>query len=75
MTVGVNVDFSGPIGSDQRPASRQQALSGSPEEIASGLRDYAKAGVAHVSCALAPPNVVSLARLVEALAVYRRMGI
>jgi alkanesulfonate monooxygenase SsuD/methylene tetrahydromethanopterin reductase-like flavin-dependent oxidoreductase (luciferase family) len=52
-----------------------KALSGLPEQVASGLRGYAEAGVAHVICALTPPNVVSLARLAEALAVYRHMGI
>ena len=59
----------------RQPASRQQALSGSPEQIANGLRGYAEAGVAHVVCALAPPNAASLARLGEALAVYRYLGI
>jgi probable F420-dependent oxidoreductase len=75
VTVGVNVDYSVPAGSAQTPASGQQALCGSPEEIASGLRGYAEAGVAHVVCALAPPNAASLARLGEALAVYRHLGI
>jgi alkanesulfonate monooxygenase SsuD/methylene tetrahydromethanopterin reductase-like flavin-dependent oxidoreductase (luciferase family) len=74
VTVGVNVDYSVPGRSAQTPASKQQALSGSPEEIASGLRGYAEAGVAHVICALAPANAASLARLAEALAVYRQMG-
>jgi probable F420-dependent oxidoreductase len=75
VTVGVNVDYSAPARSAQRPASSPLALSGSPEEIASGLRGYAEAGVAHVVCALAPPNAASLARLGEALAVYRHLGI
>jgi hypothetical protein len=48
-------------------------LSCSPEEIAAGLRGYAEAGVAHVICALAPANAESLARLAEALVVYRRL--
>ena len=60
--------------SAQTPASSQKALSRSPEEIASGLRGYAEVGMAHVVCALTPPNAVSLTRLVEALAVYRQMG-
>jgi probable F420-dependent oxidoreductase len=75
VTVGVNVDYSVPAGSAQTPASRQKALSGSPEEIASGLRGYAEADVAHVVCALAPSDAMSLARLAEVLAVYRHMGI
>jgi alkanesulfonate monooxygenase SsuD/methylene tetrahydromethanopterin reductase-like flavin-dependent oxidoreductase (luciferase family) len=49
-------------------------LSGSPEEIAAGLRGYAEAGVAHVICALTPANAESPARLAEVLAVYRRVG-
>jgi alkanesulfonate monooxygenase SsuD/methylene tetrahydromethanopterin reductase-like flavin-dependent oxidoreductase (luciferase family) len=75
VTVGVNVNYSGPARSAQTPASNRQALSGSPEEIASGLRAYAEAGVVHVICALAPSNAVSLARLAEALVVYRHTGI
>jgi alkanesulfonate monooxygenase SsuD/methylene tetrahydromethanopterin reductase-like flavin-dependent oxidoreductase (luciferase family) len=75
VTVGVNVDYARPARSAQTPASNQQALSGSPEEIARGLRSYAEAGVALVICALAPPNAVSLARLADALAAYRQMGI
>jgi alkanesulfonate monooxygenase SsuD/methylene tetrahydromethanopterin reductase-like flavin-dependent oxidoreductase (luciferase family) len=59
VTVGVSVDYSGPARSAQTPASSPQALSGSPEEIASGLRGYAEAGVAHVICALTPQCDVS----------------
>jgi alkanesulfonate monooxygenase SsuD/methylene tetrahydromethanopterin reductase-like flavin-dependent oxidoreductase (luciferase family) len=51
-----------------------RVLSGSPEEMAAGLRGYAVAGVVRVICALTPADAESLARLAEALAVYRRLG-
>jgi alkanesulfonate monooxygenase SsuD/methylene tetrahydromethanopterin reductase-like flavin-dependent oxidoreductase (luciferase family) len=74
VTVGVNVDYSAPDGSAQAAAGAEPSLAGSPEEIASGLRGYAEAGVAHVICALTPLNAASLARLAEVLATYRRLG-
>jgi probable F420-dependent oxidoreductase len=75
VTVGVTVDYSTPTGNAETPASTEKALSGSPQEIAAGLRGYAEAGVAHVICALTPNNTESLARLSEALAIYHRTGI
>jgi alkanesulfonate monooxygenase SsuD/methylene tetrahydromethanopterin reductase-like flavin-dependent oxidoreductase (luciferase family) len=75
VTVGISVHYSAPDrGAHTRP-SAEEALSGSPEEIAAGLRSHAEAGVAHVICSLAPTNTESLAHLAESLAVYRRMGI
>jgi probable F420-dependent oxidoreductase len=68
VTVGVTVRYE----TDQ-PSQRQHALSGSPEEIAAGLRGYAAAGVGHVICALEPLTPESLARFAQALAVYRQM--
>jgi alkanesulfonate monooxygenase SsuD/methylene tetrahydromethanopterin reductase-like flavin-dependent oxidoreductase (luciferase family) len=52
VTVRVNVDYSVPARSAQTPASCQRALCGSLEEIASGLRGHAEAGV--VQCGLRP---------------------
>jgi probable F420-dependent oxidoreductase len=70
VTASVMVDYSGaPDESSARPP-----LSGSPEEIAAGLRGYADAGVGHVMCLLQPVNTESLARFAEALAVYHRAG-
>lgn len=69
VTVGVTIRY------EKDPASRRQhALSGSPEEIAAGLRGYAEAGVGHVICALEPLTLDSLARFAEALALYRHMA-
>jgi alkanesulfonate monooxygenase SsuD/methylene tetrahydromethanopterin reductase-like flavin-dependent oxidoreductase (luciferase family) len=70
VTVGVSVDYS----VAGTPANAEDALSGSAEEVAAGLRGYEEAGVAQVICALTPTNAQSLARLAEALAVYRRLG-
>jgi probable F420-dependent oxidoreductase len=66
VTVGVTVRYE-----TEQPSRRQHALSGSPEEIAAGLRGYAAAGVGHVICAIEPLTPESLARFAEALAVYR----
>lgn len=68
VTVGVGVDYTGDA------ANPEKALSGSVEQIASGLREYAAAGVAHVICAIRPQNEESLARLAESLAQYRAAG-
>jgi probable F420-dependent oxidoreductase len=67
VTVGVQVDYSG--AAPANPA--RPPLSGSPEEIAAGLRAYEDAGVGHVICWPQPLNSESLARLSEALAVFR----
>jgi len=68
VTVGVAVDFP-EAGTDAPDPDR--ALSGSAEEIAAGLREYADLGVGHVICACAPNTTASLERLTEALAAYR----
>ena len=74
VTVGVNVDYSVAGGGARERPNPEQALSGSPQEIAAGLHGYAAEGVSHVICALAPTTTESLARLAQALAAYRRMG-
>jgi probable F420-dependent oxidoreductase len=72
VTVGVSVDYAAPAGQGEAPENAEKALSGSPEEVAAGLRGFAEAGVAHVICALTPTNPASLAEFGKALAVYRR---
>jgi alkanesulfonate monooxygenase SsuD/methylene tetrahydromethanopterin reductase-like flavin-dependent oxidoreductase (luciferase family) len=73
VTVGVRVICGMPdSGADPLPGS-ERALSGTPEEIAMGLRSHADAGVAHVICSLAPSTPTSLAHVTEALAIYRHM--
>jgi alkanesulfonate monooxygenase SsuD/methylene tetrahydromethanopterin reductase-like flavin-dependent oxidoreductase (luciferase family) len=73
VTVGVRVICSTPAGYTEPLPNRDRALSGSPEEIAAGLRTHAEAGVAHVICSLTPSTLASLAHLTEALAIYRGM--
>jgi probable F420-dependent oxidoreductase len=65
VTVGVRIDYT-----DTPPAS--PCLTGTPEQIAAGLRGHAQMGVAHVICSLNPNNGESLARFAQALAAYRR---
>ena len=73
VTVGVMVAYpDGDDGADRPDPERQ--LFGTAEEIAAGLRAYADEGVGHVICACAPHTATSMARLGEALAVYRRAG-
>ena len=68
VTVGVGVAYPEP-GADAPDPDR--ALTGSAEEIAAGLREYATLGVGHVICACAPNTPASLERLAEALTAYR----
>lgn len=75
VTVGVSVDYSAPSENAEGGPDAAKALSGSPEEVAAGLRGYAQAGAGHVICALEPTNAASLARLAEALTLYRGMGL
>lgn len=74
VTVGVRVIFGTPDAGAEPLPGADRALSGSPEEVAAGLRSHAEAGVAHVICSLVPSTTQSLAHLAEALAIYRRMS-
>ncbi len=69
VTVGVNVR--GPGATGEPPADASKVLSGSPEEVAAGLRAYAELGVAHVICSLNPATPAGLKWLTEALRIYR----
>ncbi|HET8630300.1 MAG TPA: LLM class flavin-dependent oxidoreductase [Thermomicrobiales bacterium] len=73
VTVGVIVAYppegaAPPAGGD--PA---KVLAGSAEEVAAGLRAYREQGVAHVICNCVPNDAASLARLADALRVYRAL--
>jgi alkanesulfonate monooxygenase SsuD/methylene tetrahydromethanopterin reductase-like flavin-dependent oxidoreductase (luciferase family) len=73
VTVGVSVTYTAPNQKGDNDIDPDKTLSGSPEEIASVLHDYAKLGVAHVICALSSTTTDSLAWLAEALRHYREI--
>jgi alkanesulfonate monooxygenase SsuD/methylene tetrahydromethanopterin reductase-like flavin-dependent oxidoreductase (luciferase family) len=54
-------------------ADPDKFLIGSPEEIASALREYADLGVAHVICNVNSGKPEAIAQLAEALKMFRQM--
>jgi probable F420-dependent oxidoreductase len=68
VTVGVSVAYTT---SGEEAPPPEKALSGSPAEVAAGLRAYADLGVAHVICSLNKATPEALAWLSEALSIYR----
>jgi len=54
-----------------RPASFEKALSGTPQDIAAAMHGYAELGIPHIMFQCVPFNEESLARLTEALRLYR----
>jgi probable F420-dependent oxidoreductase len=71
ITVGVSVQYAAPGQPLEKTPDPDQALYGSAEDVAAGLRTYAEQGVAHVICSLEPATPDSLAWLAEALRIYR----
>jgi probable F420-dependent oxidoreductase len=67
VTVGLNVSYR----QHETPPDPLKVLTGSPEEIAAGLRGYAAAGVSHVICNLSPSTPETLERFTEAFRVYQ----
>ena len=59
---------------DYPPKDKQPRLKGSAEEIARGLLAYAQTGVEHVMVHLMPYNQASIAKLGEALQIYRQLS-
>lgn len=59
---------------DNPPKDKQPRLMGSAEEIARGLLAYAQTGVEHVMVHLMPYNQASIAKLGEALQIYRQLS-
>lgn len=74
VTVAVRVICGMPDEDAESLPPMERALSGSPAEIAAGLRTHAVAGVAHIICSLAPSTPASLAHLAEALTIYHSMA-
>lgn len=71
VTAGVTVAYPD-LGEVTGPVDdADKVLTGSAEEVASVLREYANLGVGHVICNLAPNTEAALARFGEALRVYR----
>jgi probable F420-dependent oxidoreductase len=64
VTIGVNVVFPSLVRTGEELPER--SLSGSPAEVADGLRRYAAAGVGHVIAACTPSTVQAMGALSEA---------
>ncbi len=74
-TVAVQVRMEGGTGrvmGDTNPRMQVVPLSGTPEQIADGLRAYAAAGIGHVQLVVDPITEVSIAALAPALELLDR---
>jgi probable F420-dependent oxidoreductase len=71
VTVGVSVAFPDLGDAPENVDDRDKWLSGSAEEIAAGFRAYEELGVGHIIVNTVPNNTAGVARLTEALKVYR----
>ena len=74
-TVAVQVRMDGGTGrvmGDTNPRMQVVPLSGTPEQIAEGLRAYAAAGIGHVQLVVDPITEVSIAALAPALELLDR---
>lgn len=76
VTVGVDVSYPMLGMEPSREIDPARTLTGTPEEVAAGLRDYKNAGVSHVICAALADSTYdyaffALGRLSEALKIYR----
>jgi len=67
VTVGVSVTHPSAGAASDTPLPPDKVLTGSPAEVAAGLRAYAQMGVAHVICSLEPTTPEAVAWLAEAL--------
>jgi alkanesulfonate monooxygenase SsuD/methylene tetrahydromethanopterin reductase-like flavin-dependent oxidoreductase (luciferase family) len=73
ITVGVNVSYptDASPADDTTDASAAPALTGTPDEIAAGLRAHAEAGADHLIASLEPCTLETLAAFAEAVSRYR----
>ena len=56
------------------PGFMQKYLTGSVEEVAGALQDYARMGVTHLMFHAAPYHVEALSRLAASIELYRQGG-
>jgi alkanesulfonate monooxygenase SsuD/methylene tetrahydromethanopterin reductase-like flavin-dependent oxidoreductase (luciferase family) len=71
VTVGVSVAYPTPGKASEAPPSPDKVLTGSPADVAAGLRAYADMGVAHVICSLEPATPGAVDWLAEAVRLAR----
>jgi alkanesulfonate monooxygenase SsuD/methylene tetrahydromethanopterin reductase-like flavin-dependent oxidoreductase (luciferase family) len=71
ITAGVMVTY----GDEGDPGETDDTLSGTPQEIAAGIRAFEEVGADHVICRLNVANERSIDFLAKALAIYRNGGV
>jgi probable F420-dependent oxidoreductase len=71
VTVGVSVAYPDPAKPLEPAPSPDKVLTGSPAEVAAGLRGYAELGVAHVICSLDRVTPAAVDWLAEAVRLAR----
>lgn len=67
-TAGVMVAFPEAGGVELPTDNPDRVLTGTPEEVAAGLREYAALGVGHAICVVSPATEAGYARFGEVLA-------
>jgi alkanesulfonate monooxygenase SsuD/methylene tetrahydromethanopterin reductase-like flavin-dependent oxidoreductase (luciferase family) len=74
ITVGVTVSYptdGSPAAGDATEATSAPALTGTPDEVAAGLRAHAEAGADHLIAALEPCTLETLGEFADAVSRYR----
>jgi len=78
ITVGITVRYPDvartDVGVQSRPIAAGPCLTGTPDQIAAGLRAHAAAGVDHVIAVLEPCTPATVARFAKAVALFRAGG-
>jgi hypothetical protein len=72
VTAGLNVAFPELGSTPDNVGDASKFIAGNVANVASGLREYAEAGVGHVICNLHPLTTASIGRLAEAAKLARR---
>lgn len=71
VTVGVSITTPADAAGATEPLSPDKTLSGSPDEIAAALREYAELDVGHVICSLSTANPQTMDWFTEAVRIFR----
>ena len=72
ITVGIEVRYPDAVGAPAPdPEDHSPSLTGTPAEIAAGLRAHAAAGADHVIAVLTPCTIATVAAFAEAVALFR----